>query len=252
MPATIAAIHYYPIKGLNHQPLDEVALAAGQGLPGDRRFAIAHGASKFDPADPQWVAKRNFLVLMRNAKLATLESAYDDATGILTIKRNGKQVARGNITTPVGAGLINQFFAAYMGEEALGAPKLVQAQGISFTDVREDYVSLINLASVMDLERVARRPVDPLRFRGNLLVDGLDAWGEFELVGRTLTIGGARLRVVDRITRCAATEVNPATAERDINVPRLLTGGYGHCDCGIYAEVIDNGRIAVGDEISTA
>ncbi|MCB9947393.1 MAG: MOSC domain-containing protein [Rhodospirillaceae bacterium] len=252
MSATVAAIHRYPIKGLNHQPLDAVELATGQALPGDRQFAIAHGASKFDPADPQWVHPRNFLALLRNAKLATLRIDYDDTTGVLIINRDGKQVARGTITTLMGVNLINQFLAAYLRDEAVGTPKLVQAPGISFTDTKDDYVSLINLASVKDLERVARRPVDPLRFRGNLLVEGMDAWSELGLVDREVRIGQARLQVVDRIGRCAATEVNPNTAERDINIPRLLMGGYGHADCGIYLQVVQGGRIAVGDNVAVA
>lgn len=249
MSATIAAIHRYPIKGLNPQPLDAVELTAGQCLPGDRRFAIAHGASKFDPADPQWVPKRNFLTLMRNAKLATLAIDFDEATGMLTVGRDGKQVARGNITTLMGINLVNQFLAAYLRGEAVGSPKLVQAPGIAFTDTKDDFVSLINLASVKDLERVARQPVDPVRFRGNLLVEGLEPWVEFDLVDREIAIGGARLKVFDRITRCAATEVNPKTAERDVNMPRLLMDGYGHADCGIYAVVVHGGRIAVGDSL---
>ena len=73
---------------------------------------------------------------------------------------------------------------------------------------------------------------------------------EFELVNQTLAIGSARAKVVKRITRCAAVNVDPDTAERDLAIPQALQRRLGHGDCGIYAEVIDGGSIAVGDAIA--
>ena len=93
------------------------------------------------------------------------------------------------------------------------------------------------------------RPVHPLRFRANLYVSGWPAWHEFDLLGRTLAIGDARLKVVKRIARCAAVNVDPETAARDLNIPHTLMRRLGHADCGIYAEVIAGGAIAVGDAI---
>ncbi len=55
---------------------------------------------------------------------------------------------------------------------------------------------------------------------------------------------------ISPITRCAATEVNPATAERDISVVAELMRHFGHNIMGIYAEVIAAGEIAVGDTVS--
>ena len=68
-------------------------------------------------------------------------------------------------------------------------------------------------------------------------------------VGRELQLGGAVLRVVKRITRCAATEVNPLTAERDANPVEELRQLYGHADLGIHAAVIEGGRFEMGDGI---
>jgi MOSC domain-containing protein len=91
--------------------------------------------------------------------------------------------------------------------------------------------------------------VHPLRFRANLYLEGWPAWREFELLGQTLAIGEARLKVVKRITRCAAINVDPDTAARDLDIPSALMRRLGHNECGIYAEVILGGRIAVGDAI---
>lgn len=247
---TVTDIHRYPIKGLSCEALEEVALAPGATLPGDRQYAIAHGASRFDPADPQWHPKRQFLVLSANERLAALATRFEPATGQLTIERDGRRVAGGNLTTSIGRDLVSQFLAAYLGKEALGTPKVVAAPGISFTDKRAPLISLISRATVRDIERVVRKPVDVLRFRGNLLIDGAPPWAEFEWVGHILQIGAVRLRVVDRIDRCAATNVDPKTGARDRNIPRSLLEGFGHQDCGVYAEVLSAGTIRRGDTLT--
>ncbi|HWD56849.1 MAG TPA: MOSC domain-containing protein, partial [Stellaceae bacterium] len=113
------------------------------------------------------------------------------------------------------------------------------------------YVSLINLASIRDLEEKIGRTVEPIRFRANVYFDGLPAWSEqeWQQQEKLLTIGGARFHIVAPITRCAATEVNPATAERDIPMVAELMRHYGHNIMGIYAEVVAPGAIAVGDAL---
>ena len=118
-----------------------------------------------------------------------------------------------------------------------------------FSDTPEKYVSILNLASVQDIERVVQTPVDPIRFRANLLLDGMEAWAEAKWVGRSIAIGDVVLEVAEQIGRCAATEVNPATATRDINIPLQLQRGYSHRNCGVYARVIRGGRIAPGDPV---
>jgi hypothetical protein len=123
-------------------------------------------------------------------------------------------------------------------------------EGHSFSDVAKKVVSIINLASVAKVENAAGAAVDPLRFRGNLHVTGWPAWHEFDLLGRELTIGEARLKVVKRIQRCAATEVDPGIGIRDLPIPRTLMDHFGHADCGVYAEVIAGGEIADGDPIT--
>jgi uncharacterized protein len=245
----LAELHRYPVKGMTGQKLAATDLAAGETLPHDRRFAIVHGASQCDPTAPSWQPKRQFLQRMTDERLALLGIDYDDATEALTLKRDGKQVARGLLSLPIGQELINQFLNAFM-KDPRGALKIVSAPGLAFTDKPEKLVSLINLASAKDIERVTRAPIDPQRFRGNLILEGLPAWAEFDWMDRELAIGPVRLKVVSRITRCAAVNVNPATGERDLNIPKALITGFGHADCGIYAEVLVGGRIAEGDTLT--
>jgi uncharacterized protein YcbX len=147
---------------------------------------------------------------------------------------------------------VEAFFRRYLPDELRGPPKVLQGNGHSFSDVAKKVVSIVNHNSLAALEAAMGAPVDPLRFRANLYVRGWPAWSEFDLVGRELAINGARLRVVKRITRCAATEVDPLTGRRDLPVPRALMDHFGHADCGIYAEVIGGGAIARGDLLSPA
>ena len=248
-PAEIISIHRYPVKGLTPEPLTHVALRAGQTLPADRRYAVENGPSGFDPANPQYFPKIKFLMLMRNERLAALRTRYDDLSHVLTISTDGTEAVRGDLETPTGRAAIERYFATHFAEELNGPPKILSADGHSFSDVAKKVVSIINLASVAALEQVIGARVHPLRFRANLYVRGWPAWHEFSLLDQTLGIGGARLKVVKRIVRCAATNVDPETAARDLNIPQTLMQSFGHADCGVYAEVTTDGDIAVGDAV---
>ena len=126
---------------------------------------------------------------------------------------------------------------------------MVQAPGHRFTDHPLGHVSIVNLASVRALERRVGRPVDPLRFRANLYAEGWPAWAENAAVGGAVRLGAVRGKVFKPIVRCAATEVDPATGVRDIEVVRALHDHFGHLFCGIYIEVTQGGVIAEGDAV---
>jgi len=250
MTAYLARICRYPVKGMSAEDLDTVALTAGAAVPGDRRFAIARGSAAVDPTEPAWAHKGNFVTRLRTARLAQLATRYDPGTGELAIYRGKHRVARACITDPTGRMVIDQFLAAFLAGTVTRSPKLIDAGETAMTDTVEPWVSIINLASVRDLARVTGMAVDPLRFRGNLLLDGLAPWAEWAWLERSLTIGAARLHVVEPIERCGAIDVNPTTGERDTNLPKLLKRGYGHVDMGVYARVTSGGTLATGDPVA--
>ena len=126
---------------------------------------------------------------------------------------------------------------------------MLRADDHSFSDVSAKVVSIINQASVAAIETWRALRCNPLRFRANLYVDGWPAWSEFDLVGRELAIGSTRLKVTKRIMRCAATNVDPQTGIRDLQIPATLTRNLDHADCGIYAKVITPGEIAPGADV---
>ncbi len=244
---TITHLYRYPIKGMNPEVLQRVSLQAGETIPLDRCFALAHGTTEFNPNVPQYLPKTDFLMLMKNERLAALSTVYENSTGILHIYHEGKQLASGDLQKSEGRQSIEDFFANYLGDEIRGAPKLVQAPEHSFSDVPAKVLSCINLATVRDVEKVLGTEIHPLRFRANVYFDGAPPWAELDWVGKEFTMGTAKVRGVKLIERCAATNVNPQTATRDLDIPRTLIQTYGHRHLGIYVQVIDNGQIAVND-----
>jgi uncharacterized protein YcbX len=246
----VNAIYRYPVKGLSPEPLAGTALTPGETVPGDRLYAIENGPSGFDPTAPRYQPKTRYLMLMKNERLATLRTRFDQASHALAVESNGRAAAHGDLRTRDGRRTIEAFFAQFCADELRGPPKILHAPGHSFSDVARKVVSIINLASVAALETVIGVPVHPLRFRGNVYVEGWPAWHEFDLVGKEIAIGtSARLKVVKRIVRCAATNVDPDTGARDLAIPDALQRSFGHSDCGVYGEVIEAGEIVVGNEL---
>lgn len=257
MPAgEISDLFHYPIKGLSAQRLDRVTLSQGCGFPDDRMFGFARYNSGFDPENPEPMPKDRFLMLMRNARLAGLQSHLDPATRRLTLKVQGRQVHEADLGSDDGCRATESFFARMFDLPPSEMPRFVHAAPHRFTDVSVvstalmNAISLINLDSVRDLGTRIGADVDPARFRANVYFEGWPPFCELALEGQQIRIGDARAVVTLRTRRCAATEVNPVTARRDLSVPRLLMQHYGHADMGVYAELLEDTVIVPGAKIS--
>ena len=252
MYAVVAGLFQYPIKGFSPQPVDRAELAVGQAFPGDRLYAVEDGPCGFDPAAPSFIPKSRFTVLARIAEVAKARTHYDLKTGILTASAPRLPDFQADLTGEAGRTAFAAWVAALLGDAAVGPLRTLDGTGHRFLDHPLGHVSIINLASVADLEQRLGRPVDPLRFRGNLHVEGWPAWIENGWRGRELRVGGATASVYQTITRCAAPGVDPTTAVRDIDVTAELYRLYGHLLCGIYVQVTRAGGVATGDAIDLA
>lgn len=250
MTATVTGLYRYPLKGFSPQPLTEVTLAAGRCFPGDRLFAVENGPSGFDETAPAHQPKTRYLMLARNNILARFTSHYDDVRHVLSLRAPDGRHVDADLAGADGREMIETFLTSTLGAEARGDLRLLSSPGYHFMDSMNGFVSLINLASLRAIERIAGQTIDPLRFRANIYVDGLKPWQEFELVDCRLRIGDAELVGIKRTDRCAATQVNPHTGERDIAVLRLLEQQFGHHDCGIYLRVARSGRLIAGDRLT--
>lgn len=255
MTGVVVRLFRYPVKGLSPEPLEMLPLTHAHGVEFDRSFALALGTTEFDPAQPRPLAKTNFLMLARNEALAELRTQLGQDRR-LVVRLGGRVVAEGVLDDAAGRARIEDFFTAFAGEAACGGVHVVSAPGHRFTDIGApapelmDCVSLINLASLRAVEAVMGRRLDPMRFRANLYVDGLPAWAEFGWLGASLMVGSVECRVVRRTRRCPATNVDPATAKRDTDVPKALRGAFGHADLGVYLQPVGVGTVAPGDTVS--
>ena len=247
----VTALWRHPVKGFTPEPLEAVTLPAGGWFPGDRMFAVEDGPSGFDRAAPRHLPKQKFTVLMRTAGVAGVRTRWDEAARILHVAAPD----HGDLAVAIDEGesraAFETWLAAVLGDAVAGPLRLVSAEGLDhrFMDDPAGRISILNLASVRDFETRNGRPVDPLRFRANVWVEGWPAWVENEVAGRPLMLGQARLTGVKPIVRCAATHVDPDTAERDFDLVPALFDQYGHRWCGVYASISDGGTVRPGDRV---
>lgn len=249
----IASLWRHPVKGFTPERITAAHLPAGGFFPCDRIYAVEDGPSGFDPEAPAWISKTRFTVLAKLAEVTRVRTRYHEASGVLTATAEGQVGFSGDLSVPEGRDAFAAWLARFLGEAARGPLKVVAAAGHRFTDHPRGYVSIINLASVRDLEARLGRPVDPLRFRANLYVEGWPAWIEQSVAaGAAVRLGGVRAEVLSTIVRCAATHVDPATGARDIDLTPALYNTYGHRDCGLYVRILEGAEIAEGDDAEIA
>jgi uncharacterized protein YcbX len=245
----IEYLYRFPVKGLTAEALENTEVAEGGTIPWDRAFALAQGDSGFDPQAPAWLPKDNFMCLKRNAVIARLRSHFEPRSGVLTIRAPGGETVSENVLTEAGRERVGAFLVRFMGDEARGTPRFHYIPGHCFGDQKLPVVSLISLSSLRDFEARVGAQRHRRRFRANVWFSGATPWAELDWVGKEIQFGGATLRVLKRIARCPATQVNPETAERDADPVAELRRLYGHVDLGLHAQVIEGGRFAVGDAI---
>ena len=252
MSAVVTALHRYPVKGFSPDPLAAVDLVAGETMPFDRAFAVENGPSGFDPAAPRHLPKMLFFCLMKNPSLAEVATRFDDATQRFVVaERDGRIVFDDTLATDEGRAALAAFVARRFPDEVRGTPRTLTAEGHSFSDVARKVLHLVSLETLRALEAKLGAALDPIRFRPNVVVDGLTAFAELDwAAGTRVTIGGVPFEMVKRTERCAATRVDPARGVRDLEVPRFLMQTLGHTDCGVYLKCLADGRIAVGDGLA--
>jgi uncharacterized protein YcbX len=246
----IASIHRYPVKSLAGERLGALALAPGRGLLDDRRYAFVPAPPGAVPPVPGWRPKTSCVALVRYTGPARLAARYDDASGMLALSAAGIEIACGRPENEADRARLEAAAARELDAEVGGGVALVGAgKDTMLTDVNAPFVSLVNLASVGALAAAIGVPLDPLRFRANFYFEGAPAWAERGWVGKELRLGTARFEIAQPIRRCAAIEVDPATATRRAALLRELADGFGHVEMGVYARVFTGGTAAPGEAL---
>lgn len=246
----IVDIHRHPVKGWTPESLTRTRLDVGRGVPFDRHFAFTCGRLEDQPVPGQWVQPRTFLMLTFFPELASFQSQLGD-DGVLHLRAPDGSSAEARVGDRENFGAADAFIQKHFQTGPYGAPRLVeQAEGTGHWDFSDTCVSIINLATVRLLEAAAGRPLERERFRGNLYIDGLEPWAEFDWPGRKVQVGDVTLEVLRPIQRCAMTSTEPGTGKRELDLPAIMEKVFGHKFCGVYARVTAAGVISQGDGLS--
>jgi hypothetical protein len=247
MTARLTEIWRHPIKAHGREALDRVSLSAGATLPWDRAWAVAHEASRADGGT--WTPCAEFTRGAKAPSLMAIEARLDEASGTVTLRHPERPELTFRPDTE-GAAFLD-WVRPLMPEGRAAPVRIVRARERGMTDSPFPSISICNHASHRAVEQRHGRTLSRHRWRGNLWVEGLAPWEEFDLVGRELRVGGAVLRVVERTGRCTATTANPDTGRVDVDTLALLRT-WGHEDFAVYAEVVEGGGIAAGDTVTIA
>ncbi|QDL90574.1 MOSC domain-containing protein [Paroceanicella profunda] len=250
MAARLATIYRHPVKSLGVEELGEVRLLAGQTMPGDRTWAVAHEASKFDPAAPDWAHCANFARVAKAPQLGAVTARLAEDGETVTFTHPARPALTARPDSAADAARILAWMAPLVPAGRARPAAIARAPGRGMTDSDFPSVSLGSLSSLHALSKAAHHVLSPVRFRMNFWFEGTPPWEEFDWVGHQFTLGGARLRVAERVGRCSATTANPETGEVDIDTLKLLREGWGHTQFGVYAEVVEPGLVRVGDTLA--
>ncbi|MFN4130598.1 MAG: MOSC domain-containing protein [Paracoccaceae bacterium] len=242
----LAQICRHPIKSIGFEELASALLTHGRALPVDREWAVLHDAANVG-ALTEWTPKMNFLRGVAGPELMAIRARLDESARQVTLSH--PKAAEITLAPDTDSAALVAWLRPLWPVDRPAPARVEHVPGQAMTDVPEPFVAVLNLASNADLAQRIGHDLSIHRWRGNLWLEGMAPWAEWDLLGRTLRIGGAELRIEQRITRCKATTANPDTGAVDADTLGALQGGFGHQDFGTYAMVTKSGPIARGDQV---
>jgi MOSC domain-containing protein len=245
MTGMVTSLWRHPIKSHGRESLDAVTLIAGQTMPGDRVWAVAHEMSKADNA--AWAHCASFSIGSKAPKLTAINAQLDEAKNLVTLSHSDQA----DLTfDPDGdATAFLNWVRPLMPENRAASTRIVRVPGRGMTDSDFPSITLCNMASHRAVEEQIGHDLSINRWRGNVWFDGLADWQEFDWIGKEVQIGDVILRGRERTDRCLATTANPETGVRDADTLDALDH-WGHRDFSIRAEVIRGGNIHIGDTVT--
>lgn len=234
----IKAIYRYPVKSMRGEPLDMARLGF-RGLSGDRRFAFIQTANT---SGFPWLTGRQYPGLVRYTP-SFAEPSIPHKSAVRVLTPDGMDL-------PLDSPLLRERL-----EQA--SQRKVHLLHLDFNrtyDIAE--VSLISTGTLTCLSNLVGRPLEPLRFRPNIVIEtlpDLGAYPENEWVGGTLALGAEadapRVRVQFRDPRCKMVDINPETG---IFEPGALSAMIHTraTEAGVYGAVVQPGAVMVGAPVS--
>lgn len=240
----VVEIWRHPIKSHGREALDHVALTAGQTLPWDRAWAVAHEQSEADGS--KWAPCNHFSRGAKAPSLMAINAKWDEHAHQMTLTHPAKEPL--TIDPDRDGAKVIEWTDGMIPENRAQSVRLVRAQQSGMTDTDYPSISIGNMATHRAIEQKIGRTLSNLRWRCNIWVDGAAPWEEFEWVGKNIQIGGVTFEIKDPVTRCLATTANPKTGVRDTDILGTLNT-WDHQDMTVYGIATTSGPIAIGDEL---
>lgn len=245
---TLAQIWRHPIKAHGREAMVNARLEIGRALPLDRLWAVAHEKAKLDASKDGWHRCPNFSRGASVPMLQGLECRVDQVSQTMTLTHPKKPGITFNPDDAQDQMRLIDWLQDFTPEGRPKPVKIIKAHN-AMTDSQTVSLSLMNLASNQAIGEVLGQGISPLRWRGNMLIAGLDAWEERSWIGKTVRIGSAEFFIRKEITRCRMTEANPETGLRDADTLGALKRGWGIQEMGVHAVVTKAGEITVDDKV---
>jgi uncharacterized protein YcbX len=251
--ATVTALQTTPVKGLRVVARETIELGAS-GVEEDRRFYLVDERGRM--VNGKQLAELNEVVATLGDDV--LELAFADGTRVSGPVALGEETLHTSFfSRPTPARELLGDFGPALSEHVGRVLRVVEGVHRKALDRgRGGAASIISRASLDAIERLAGQPVDARRFRMLVEVDGLsEAHEEDTWVGQTVRVGAALVRVRGHVGRCLITQRHPESGVTDIPMLDLLRSYRGGLDTteplafGVYGEVLEPGRIAVGDPV---
>jgi len=256
----VVALYRYPVKGLSPESCDALAALPEGRIAGDRVLGFRFANS---PApDAAWSTKHEFVALVNTPGLARLKLRFDHEALRLRIGLDGAVLVEAALDAAGRSRLADAVaeFVLNSGENPLSGhperlPLRLVGDGVTprYQDNESGQVTLHSRESLAAVTAAAGGPaLDELRFRSNVVIDGVSAWEEHEWFGRRIRIGGVMFNVVRHKTRCLATHANPRTGVRDLPIMRTLVSAFGQKEPTFAVGMMTSGpggEIRLGDEV---
>lgn len=240
----VTAVWRHPLKSHGREALKRVTLRTGEVMPYDRTWAVAHDAAKIKTDG--WTPCQNFSRGAKSPALMAITATLDEATETLTLRHPERPDL--TIRPDHDSDRLLPWLRPLVDPDRAQPARVFRLDKRGYTDTPFASVSLCNMASHAAVESLAMSPLQTERWRGNIWFTGAPAWAEFDWIGRDVQLGGARLKIKERITRCRATMANTDTGQRDVDTLAALNM-MAHQDFGVYAVVTEGGPVAVGDRV---
>jgi uncharacterized protein YcbX len=260
MSISISSINYCPVKSISFQSIKSCEIRKNIGIVGDRIFAFSKGldlnqAQLFEKKLEERRGKWNKILTLKNSpSLNKYNFLFDNDK--LTLTQNNKEILRINIDDSSEYELLSNKILEL--ESSLQKPiYLMKNKDIPFFDtsisnktILTHSISLINTKSVEDFQNKTNQEIETQRFRGNIFVDGVEAWEERNWIGKIIKINDISFKVEKNIPRCVAINLKPNTDDNSLNLLQSLKKTYNHFDMGVYLTALNDGLINIGDNIS--